>query len=368
MSQFLFGLSKLSPRNDVLIQKSIRLFSTSPYLTLGTRVKKILPAGCKIGDVLLFDPTKEEIVTVPDKTIPEELMDEEMMGASHGWGFFCDRTDRSVRISDIFNPLASKTNPVMIPLPRLTALPTGQTEKVFNVAMSFSSPLGEEDCVVAIKFSGIQLSLCRPGCDLEWTNIVTPFNCLDNSSLMYSKRDQKFYLPAPGGNYLFSYDLHFKSDDSPGLHELFYRDHPVLDQSEWELLSSCSRTEYLVESPSGGDRFLVKWYALGFFSSNLKGIYHKTKRLMVFREEETTEGKIMCYTEDIGDMCIFLASNEAFCIPASSCLGLKPNCVYYMGRGFGFYDLTTGEAHHYKAPKGAPSALTAPYWLPPFAI
>jgi len=367
-------------------------------LTLGTRVKKILPAGCKIGDVLLFDPTKEEIVTVPDKTIPEELMDEEMMGASHGWGFFCDRTDRSVRISDIFNPLASKTNPVMIPLPRLTALPTGQTEKVFNVAMSSSSPLGEEDCVVAIKFSGIQLSLCRPGCDLEWTNIVTPFNCLDNSSLMYSKRDQKFYLPAPGGNYLFSYDLHFKSDDSPGLHELFYRDHPVLDQSEWELLSSCSRTEYLVESPSGGDRFLVKWYsiyiythsytskvnslkilrisvcfptcryALGFFSSNLKGIYHKTKGLMVFREEETTEGKIMCYTEDIGDMCIFLASNEAFCIPASSCLGLKPNCVYYMGRGFGFYDLTTGEAHHYKAPKGAPSALTAPYWLPPFAI
>ncbi|CAA0168601.1 unnamed protein product [Arabidopsis thaliana] len=338
MSQFLFGLSKLSPRNDVLIQKSIRLFSTSPYLTLGTRVKKILPGGCKIGDVLLFDPTKEEIVTVPDKTIPEELMDEEMMGASHGWGFFCDRTDRSVRISDIFNPLASKTNPVMIPLPRLTALPTGQTEKVFNVAMSSSSPLGEEDCVVAIKFSGIQLSLCRPGCDLEWTNIVTPFNCLDNSN------------------------------DSPGLHELFYRDHPVLDQSEWELLSSCSRTEYLVESPSGGDRFLVKWYALGFFSSNLKGIYHKTKRLMVFREEETTEGKIMCYTEDIGDMCIFLASNEAFCIPASSCLGLKPNCVYYMGRGFGFYDLTTGEAHHYKAPKGAPSALTAPYWLPPFAI
>ena len=179
------------------IQKSIRLFSTSPYLTLGTRVKKILPAGCKIGDVLLFDPTKEEIVTVPDKTIPEELMDEEMMGASHGWGFFCDRTDRSVRISDIFNPLASKTNPVMIPLPRLTALPTGQTEKVFNVAMSSSSPLGEEDCVVAIKFSGIQLSLCRPGCDLEWTNIVTPFNCLDTTQVSCIPKETKnfTYLP-----------------------------------------------------------------------------------------------------------------------------------------------------------------------------
>ncbi|XP_010475252.1 PREDICTED: uncharacterized protein LOC104754700 isoform X2 [Camelina sativa] len=296
-------------------------------------------------------------------------MDEEMMGASHGWGFFCDRSDRSVRISDIFNPLASKSNPLMVPLPRLTALPTGQTEEVCNVAMSSSTPLGEEDCVVAIKFSGIQLSLCRPGCDLEWTNILTPFNCLDNSNLMYSKRDRKFYLPAPGGNYLFSYNLHCKTDDLPELHELFYRYHPKLDQSEWELLSSCSRTEYLVESSSSGERFLVKWYAHGFFSPVLKGISFKTKRLMVFREEDTVMGRIMCYTEDIGDMCIFLAKNEAFCIPASNCLGLKPNSIYFMGPGLGIYDLTTGEAHHYKAPECAPTVLTTtPYWLPPFSI
>lgn len=88
---------------------------------------------------------------------------------------------------------------------------------------------------------------------------------------------------------------------------------------------------------------------------------------MVFREEETTQGRIMCYTEDIGEMCIFLANNEAFCIPASSCPGLKPNSIYFMGRGLGFYDLTTGDAHHYRAPDGAPSVLTTPYWLPPFS-
>lgn len=83
---------------------------------------------------------------------------------------------------------------------------------------------------------------------------------------------------------------------------------------------------------------------------------------MVFREEETTEGSIMCYTEDIGDMCIFLGSNEAFCIPASSSPGLKPNTIYFMGRGLGFYHLTTGEAHHFLTPHALP------YWLPPFSI
>lgn len=68
--------------------KSARLFSTRPCLTLGTRVKEVLPGGYKIADILLFDPVEEELVTVPNKKIPKELMDEEMVGASHGWGFF----------------------------------------------------------------------------------------------------------------------------------------------------------------------------------------------------------------------------------------------------------------------------------------
>src|SRR5690606_24407294 len=128
------------------IHKYARLFSTGPYLTL----------GCNTGDVLLFDPTKEEIVTLKGKTIPKELKDEEMIGASHGWSFFYDRHDRTVRITDIYNPFASKTNPTVIPLPRLTDLVTEQIEQVCNVAMS--SPPSTEDCVVAIKFSGRQLS------------------------------------------------------------------------------------------------------------------------------------------------------------------------------------------------------------------
>ncbi|KAF2555376.1 hypothetical protein F2Q68_00012924 [Brassica cretica] len=85
MSQFLFRLSKLSSRNNnvLMIHERARLFSTRPYLTLGTRVKEVLPGGYKIVDILLFDPAEQELVTVPDKTIPKELMDQEMVGASH---------------------------------------------------------------------------------------------------------------------------------------------------------------------------------------------------------------------------------------------------------------------------------------------
>ena len=203
------------------IHKCFRLFSTGPYLTLGTRVQEVLPSGCKIGDVLLFDPAKEQILTLHDKTIPKELKDEEMIGTSHGWSFFYDRHDRIVRISDIFSPFSSKSNPTVIPLPRLTDLPSEQIEQVCNVAMSSSSPLGDEDCVVAIKFSGDQLSLCRPGRDLEWTNILTPFHCCENSNVMYSKRYKRFYLSAPGGIHFFSYHLNENTEH----HKLVYRDH-----------------------------------------------------------------------------------------------------------------------------------------------
>ncbi|CAH8251263.1 unnamed protein product [Arabidopsis lyrata] len=366
MSQLLFHLSKLSSRNNVLIHKSVRLFSTSPYLTLGS-VGEDLPGegGGYIGDILLFDPAKEELVTVKDKTIPEELINSKLVGASHGWTFFSDRCNHnSVRISDLFNPLASKSNTKIIPLPLLTTMIYGQTDVVWNVAMSSSSPHQdneEEDCVVAINFLGNQLSMCRPGRDLCWTNKQIPFVCSENSNLMYSKRDQRFYLPAPGGNYLCSYDLHF--DNDPMFNELVFLNLPELPQSEWELLNSCFKEDHWVESPSG-QSFLVKWY------SHVPSQRYKEPILMVFREdEETEEGtRNMCYTEDIGDLCIFLSKSDPFCVVASSCPGLKPNSIYLMGRCFAVYDLTTRTAHHFKPPKDGPERVPfLPYWLPPFS-
>lgn len=60
---------------------------------------------------------------------------------------------------------------------------------------------------------------------------------------------------------MFSYDIKDKDHPNPKFHVLQFRDLPELPQSEWEILvGSCYRTEYLVESASTGEHFLVKRY------------------------------------------------------------------------------------------------------------
>ncbi|CAF2160031.1 uncharacterized protein LOC125576474 [Brassica napus] len=251
MSRFFFGLANLSPVSDVLAHKRrrFRLFSsslatTTPYLSLGDTLKKDSPDDCtETRDVVFFDPVKEERLTVTDKTFPQELVHSRQIGSSHGWGLSRDG-ERSVCMSNVYHPSSPKSNPEIIPLPSLTALPDNQTGVVWNVAMSSSSPSDDddEDCVVAIKFLGNQLSLCRPNRDLRWTNVET-LGMLETSNLMYSERDQRFYLPAPGGNALYSWDLHLNK--SPELHQVVFRDLPELAESEWGLLDMvCSRTEH----------------------------------------------------------------------------------------------------------------------------
>ncbi|ESQ33858.1 hypothetical protein EUTSA_v10007993mg, partial [Eutrema salsugineum] len=199
-------LSKLSP----LMRKSrsVRSFSsyeTGPYLSLCVSAKP-LPESGNVGEVVLFDPAKEELLELTDKTIPEEIVLANGIGASKGWGIFCDPQDRCVLISDFMNPWSCKSNPKLFTLPPLTPLPSCQTDVVWNVAMS-TCPDEDEDWVVGIKSLGDQLSFCRPRRDLRWTKITTPFDHFPTSNLMYSKRDGKFYLPGPGGHHLLSYDL-----------------------------------------------------------------------------------------------------------------------------------------------------------------
>ncbi|KAG2320232.1 hypothetical protein Bca52824_013445 [Brassica carinata] len=372
MSQLLFRLSKLSYRNkDVSIQKNVRLFSTSPYLTLGCLwddALRLVEGSSHYGGILLFDPAKEEVLKVLGKVVPRELLNSTLMGASQGWGFFSQLPNHSsLCISDHFNPLSSRPKTKMIPLPPLTSMPYGQTKVVWNVAMSSSPPheeeAKEEDCVVAVKFLGRQLSMCKPGRDLAWTNILIPFDCSENSNLMYSKRDQRFYLPAPGGNYLCSWDLNFNND--PKFNELVFHNLPKLPHSGWEVLHSCFREDHWVESPSGPS-FLVRWYSTAPYQRG------KDPIVMVFREEDqvTEKGtRNMCYTEDIGDLCIFLSKSDPFCVVASSCPGLKPNSIYLMGRCFAVCDLTTGTVRHFVHPSSAEKSypFLFPFWLPPFS-
>uniref|UniRef100_A0A0D3AMH0 DUF295 domain-containing protein n=1 Tax=Brassica oleracea var. oleracea TaxID=109376 RepID=A0A0D3AMH0_BRAOL len=50
----------------------------------------------------------------------------------------------------------------------------------------------------------------------------------------------------------------------------------------------------------------------------------RTKALMVFKLDD--EGNAV-YTQDMGDLVMFLSNSEPFCVPATSFPGLYPNYV-----------------------------------------
>ncbi|XP_010499539.2 PREDICTED: uncharacterized protein LOC104777044 [Camelina sativa] len=330
-------MSRLLPKLSPLIHKrNVRSFSSStigPYLSLTVSAGPP-KEGVSIGEVVLYVPAKQELLNLADKAIPEEIISAKWIGASKGWSVHSDTQDRCVLLTDFLNPWNCK------PIPKLLTLP----------------PL-----------LGDQISFCRPRRDLRWTKFQTPYDYFPTSNLTYSKRDQKFYLPGPGGHHLLSYDLHFDKAGQPEFHELQFRNFPEsfkYDSEQSEMFPSSCRTERFVESPSGDERFLVKWYAKGCLAYSSK-ITYETQRFMVFREEETTEGRFMCYTDDIGDLCIFVSKSEAFCVPASSVTGLKPNSIYFVGFGVGIYDLTTRDVSTFRAPRGALNHIVDPYWFPP---
>ncbi|KAH0863397.1 hypothetical protein HID58_080608 [Brassica napus] len=92
---------------------------------------------------------------------------------------------------------------------------------------------------------------------------------------------------------------------------------------------------------------------------------HVTKKIMVYRAgvQSGYYEKTMIYTEDIGDLCIFLGHSQAFCVPVSSSPGLKPNCIYFVGRNFGVYDLTTKTCTAFSTQYDGPVRRSEfPYW------
>ncbi|CAH8266248.1 unnamed protein product [Arabidopsis lyrata] len=337
MSSLLLSLSsRPSLRKLALRCHTLRVFSssttTNPYLMYSVTYCGEYPEAGAITKLRMFDPAKEDYFTVGDKPLSKELAKSRLVGSSHGWGVFISSRD-SILISDYCNPSSSKSNPKMIPLPPRQHVDSCQTELVSGVAMS-SSP-EEEDFVAAVKFMGPLVGIYMPGQADEGTSAI--------------------YL--------------------------------LLNSVTWnKLLNSCYRTQQLVESPSG-QRFLVKWYvqSLSRYVKSLmlrsvKFNFGGTKLFMVFREEEDMN---MCYTEDIGDLCIFLGNNEPFCVKASSFPGLNPNSIYFLGEGYGegygVYDIATRTPRSFNpksfsafsdiadSPNGKVYVLPdwVPHWIPP---
>ncbi|CAN6838022.1 unnamed protein product [Brassica oleracea] len=287
----------------------------------------------------------EEKDEVLEKMVPEDLMNG-TIGGSHGWVATMD--EYFVRLYDDLNPGASDSDPKRIVLGRPKTLPHCQTELVTNVAMS-SSP-EDEDCILAVKFLGPQLSFCRPARQIrgyvEWVNIRIDDPCFFSSRVSYSERYKMFSMLASGGTYIGYWDPE-KKDRSQNLSVCRSGLYTQFNQFEMQHTSNDCRSELLVEGPTG-ETFIVNWWA---------GIF---RRFMVYKIDEYMGIHTASFTKDIGDVCIFVSSKgQPFCLKASL-YGLASNCIYYGS------DRVSGKVSiRDNVIVGRLSRSSAPYFIPP---
>ncbi|RID51082.1 hypothetical protein BRARA_H01771, partial [Brassica rapa] len=246
-----------------------------------------------------WEPVSGETISVPYLKVPMELLKEiGIIGASHGWvatlknGAVCLQDD--LHLPD--------TDPKRIPLPPFVTLPHCQTQIVTNISMSSSSPDDDEDCIVAVKFLGPQLSLCRPAQrDCKWSNIRITDPSFFSSHVMYSKRD--------------------------GICCGFPMNYPIREMTEkkWQRLESCcTKQHYLVESLHTDETFMVKWYTQSHpITNNTLNLWDHFLVLKIDKEGNAV------YTKDIGHLCILLSKSEAICIPSNSNRKVK-NSIYML--------------------------------------
>ncbi|CAL9243344.1 unnamed protein product [Arabidopsis halleri] len=364
MSLLLNQPSKLWFRKPVLAR-------SSPLHSNGFSSSSLQTPPSMIGLKLAYfaDYTHHFEKKVPPELVYNDIKDDDdigTIGSSHGWVATL-KDDGILRLQDDLNPVASETDPKRISLPPLVTLPHCQTQIVTNVAMSSSSP-EDEDCVVAVKFLGPQLSFCRPALkNPEWTNIRIQNPCFFSSRVMFSKKYDMFRIPGSGGHLIGSWGLHTQKPTPPKIHKLRFQNLPELTKTKRELLHSCCTSEHLVESRPTGETFLIKWYRRTP-AKPIKGMATmKTKALHVFKLDE--KGNAV-YTQDIGDLCIFLSKSEPFCALASSFPpGLRSdhhllsNHVYILDVDeFGVVELVNSSI------ASVNYTFTVPFYLPPLNI
>lgn len=99
-----------------------------------------------------------------------------------------------------FQPTRSDSLNVLPP-----PLPTGPV--IQNIAMTSYLDLEDEDWVLAVKLYGSKIKLFRRSYKPTWIDVnYMPPSIYTTSSLMYSKKDERLYVPIPGGAYLYSLD------------------------------------------------------------------------------------------------------------------------------------------------------------------
>ncbi|KAJ4911347.1 hypothetical protein Rs2_05968 [Raphanus sativus] len=366
MSLILSRLSKLrlgKSRRSTLplllsngFSSSLRKKQTPPCLIFATPCE---PYEAFLGKLVRYN-VNDKTTTDLEKKVHMELVYNDLfgtvvtIGAANGWVATLNGMDGVLRLQDDLNPYASYTDPRRIPLPPLVTLPRCQTQIVTNVSMSSSSPDDDEDCVVAVKFLGPQLSFCRPAHSrYEWVNIRIDNPCFFSSRVVFSKKEGMFRILGAGGHLLGSWDL---QNHKHKIQRLRFKNIPELTKTTNELMDSCFTYEHLVESVTTGETFIVKQYKKT--SEIDKGVAKmKTENLTVFKLDG--EGHAV-HTRDIGGLVIFLSMSEPFCVPAISFPNLFTNSVQSLDScENAFVDL----ADYHVVATSFPNV--APYFIPP---
>ncbi|CAF2213580.1 unnamed protein product [Brassica napus] len=362
MSLLLSHSPKIFIRKPVLVRASAGR-SSSPLQTPPCFVRGEDPCGPDHVELRIAYATRlfpKLIKKAPVELVYNDASDAAVttIGSSHGWVASLMHDVGTLRLHDDLNPVASNSDPKRISLPPLVTLPHCQTQIITNVSLSSLSP-EEEDCVVAVKFLGHQLSFCRPASqsNSKWFNIKIDNPCFFSSRVMFSKRHNMFRIPGAGGQLIGSWDL-CEDKHTPKFQELRYHNLPELSKAERETMHSCFTSEHLVESRSTGETFLVKLFrqTVDGTSLKVKGTKLKTKGVMVFKVDD--HGNAV-YTQDIGDLAIFLSKSEPFCVCASFLPGVLPNYVNILDvRELAYFKLTDSSlisyTHRFKAPYFCP--------------
>ncbi|CAH8384434.1 unnamed protein product [Eruca vesicaria subsp. sativa] len=138
---------------------------------------------------------------------------------------------------------------------------------------------------------------------------------------------------------------------------------PKLSKAKQNLMDMCCRSQHLVESRPTAETFLVKQYKKTIKITKAGITRMRTKALMVFKLDE--EGNAV-YTQDIGDLNMFLSLSEPFCVPATSFPGLYRNIVHFDDFDESGYVLLNasyiGKSSHIYSRS---SNCRAPYDIPP---